>query len=161
MVTHMSDVKHIAAGTGPAYWGPGDQLRFLITGAETNGAFFMGEATVPPGGGPPPHVHQREDESFYVMQGTLTIQVGERTIQAAAGDLVFLPRGIAHSFKNTGTVMAKLLVTITPAGLENYFASVFDPAADDSTTTPPPNPQFLERALTLAPRYGVVLLPPV
>ena len=53
----MSDqnrIKHVPAGKGPTYWGPGDQSRFLITGEETGGAFFMMEVSVPPGGGPPP-----------------------------------------------------------------------------------------------------------
>ena len=120
----------------------------------------MSEAIVPPGGGPPPHIHHREDESFYLMEGTLTIQAGERTVHASAGDLVFLPRRIAHSFRNTGTCKAKLLVTVTPAGLENYFAAVFDPATDDSGNPPQQSPQFIERALALAPKYGLVLLPP-
>jgi len=160
MLTQLGEVKHVAAGTGRTYWGPGDQLRFLLTGADTNGTLFVSEAIVPPGGGPPPHIHQREDESFYVIEGTLTIQIGERIVQGSAGDLVFLPRGIAHSFKNTGRGKAKLLVTVTPAGLENYFAAVFDPAADDSDTPPPMTPQFLERALAEAPKYGLILLPP-
>jgi len=63
----------------------------------------MAEVSVPPGGGPPPHVHHREDESFHVIEGTLTVQVGEKILNASAGDFVYLPRGIGHSFKNTGT----------------------------------------------------------
>lgn len=55
------------AGTGPAVWGPGDLYTFLATGKETNNAFFQFEAVVPPGGGPPPHTHSREDESFYIV----------------------------------------------------------------------------------------------
>ena len=97
-----NQVKHVPAGTGPAYWGPGELMTFLITGEETGGAFFMAEISVAPGGGTPPHIHHREDESFHMLEGTLTIQVGGDTITASAGDFAFLPRGIAHSFKNTG-----------------------------------------------------------
>ena len=98
----QNQVKHVPAGTGAAYWGPGELMTFLITGEETGGAFFLAEISVAPGGGTPPHIHHREDESFHLLEGTLTIQVGGDTITASAGDFAFLPRGIAHSFKNTG-----------------------------------------------------------
>src|SRR3954452_15923189 len=104
--------KYVPAGTGPAYWGPGDQITFLITGAEKGGAFFMAEVSVPPGGGPSLHVHQREEESFHLLEGALTIQVGGKTLNASAGDFVYLPRGIAHCFRNTGNVTAKFLVVV-------------------------------------------------
>ena len=115
---------------------------------------------VPPGGGPMPHIHHREDESFYLLEGTLTVQVGGNTVAASAGDVAFLPRGIAHSFRNTGDVTAKALVLITPAGLENFFAEVFDPAADRSAPPPPASRELIARSLAAAPRYGLVLLPP-
>ena len=155
-----SQVKYVAAGTGPAYWGPGNQMTFIITGKETGGAFFLAEMSVPPGGGPPPHIHHREDESFHLLEGTLTIQVGENTLIASPGDYAFLPRGIAHSFKNTGDVTAKALVLITPAGLENFFAEVFDPAVDRSAPPPPASKELIARSLAAGPRYGLVLLPP-
>ena len=105
-------------------------MTFLATGEETGGAFFLAEIEVAPGGGTPPHIHHREDEAFHMLEGSLTIQVGGNTITASAGDFAFLPRGIAHSFKNTGDGCAKALVLTTPAGLEGFFAEVFDPATD-------------------------------
>lgn len=66
----MSDqnpVKYVPAGTGPLYWGPGDRVTFLVTGAQSGGACFIIEVTVPPGGGPPPHIHHFEEESFYLL----------------------------------------------------------------------------------------------
>ncbi|HVB33686.1 MAG TPA: quercetin 2,3-dioxygenase [Patescibacteria group bacterium] len=158
--SRQNQVKFVPAGTGAAYWGPGNQMTFLITGKETGGAFFLAEMSVPPGGGPPPHIHHREDESFQLLEGTLTIQVGGDTITASPGDFAFLPRGIAHSFRNTGAVTAKALVLITPAGLENFFAEVFDPAADRSAAPPPASRELIARSLAAAPRYGLVLLPP-
>ena len=153
-------VRYVPARTGPAYWGPGNQLTFLITGKETGGAFFLAEMSVQPGGGPPPHIHHREDESFHILEGTLTIQVGGNTITASAGDFAFLPRGIVHSFKNTGDGCAKALVLTTPAGLENYFAEVFEPAADRNSAPPPPSKAMMARAMAAAPRYDLELLPP-
>jgi len=147
--------KYVPAGTGPAYWGPGDQVRFLITGAETGGAFFMAEVLVPPGGGPPLHVHQREEESFHLLEGTLTIQAGGKTLTASSGDFVYLPRGVAHSFRNTGNVDAKFLVVVTPAGLENFFAEAFDPATDRLPGPPLATEALVARLLVAAPRYGL------
>jgi quercetin dioxygenase-like cupin family protein len=156
-----NQAKRIPAGTGAAYWGPGELMTFLLTGEETGGAMFMSEISVAPGGGTPPHIHSREDEAFRLLEGTLTIQVGGNTITASAGDFAFLPRGgIAHSFKNTGNGYAKALVLITPAGLEGFFTEVFEPAAGRSAAPPPASEELIGRALAVAPRYGLELLPP-
>lgn len=156
----QNQVRHVSSGTGPAYWGPGELMTFLITGEETGGAYFMADISVAPGGGTPPHIHHREDESFHLLEGTLTIQVGGNTMTASPGDFVYLPRGIAHSFKNTSDVPAKALVLVAPAGLEGFFAEVFDPAADRSAAPPAPGKELIARALAAAPRYGLELLPP-
>lgn len=153
-------VRHVPAGTGPAYWGPGERMTFLATGEQTGGAFFLAEVEVAPGGGTPPHIHHREDEAFQLLEGSLTIQVGGNTITASAGDFAFLPRGIAHSFKNTGAGSARALVLTTPAGLEGFFAEVFDPATDRVATPPSQSQNLIPRALAAAPKYGLKLLPP-
>lgn len=137
---NQSQVKHVPAGTGPAYCGPGDRITFLITGAETGGAFFMAEVSVAPGGGPPPHVHSREDESFYLQQGTLAVQVGDKALNLSAGDFVLIPRGVVHSVKNVGKATARLLMVATPAGLENFFAETFFPPP-----TSPTSPNLVRR----------------
>src|SRR5689334_13409835 len=114
-------LRYVPAGTGPTYWGPADQITFLITGAETGGAFFMGEVIVAPSGGTRPHIHHREEETFHLLEGTLTIHVGAKTLNATPGDTVHLPRGIVHWFQNMGSVDAKFLMVATPAGLEKFF----------------------------------------
>jgi catechol 2,3-dioxygenase-like lactoylglutathione lyase family enzyme/mannose-6-phosphate isomerase-like protein (cupin superfamily) len=159
-VVEPNQPRYVPAGTGPAYWGPGDQITFLLTGEQTGGAFFMAEVLVPPGGGPPPHIHQREDETFYLQQGTLTVQVGGKTLNASPGDCVYLPRRIAHCFKNTGNVDAKFLIVATPAGLENFFAEAFYPAESLSVAPPPITDAMLDRLLTASARYGLEFVPP-
>src|SRR5215469_9968681 len=159
-VKRRNQVKYVPAETGPAYWGPGDQITFLITGEETDGAFFMAEVLVPPGGGPGPHIHLREDESFHLLQGTLTVQVGGKTIVASPNDFVFLPRGVEHCFKNTGSNDAKFLVLVTPAGLENFFAEAFYPAPDRSAAPPLVTDALLARLVSAAPKYGLEFVPP-
>ncbi len=134
-------------------------MTYLITGAETGGAFFMAEVSVVPGGGPPPHVHSREDESFYVQQGKLVVQLGDQTFHLSAGDFIHMPRGVAHSFKNVGEETARLLTVTTPAGLENYFAEVFFPSSD-AADIPEIGPAVIARAAKSAPKYGLELLVP-
>lgn len=158
--SRQNQIKHVPAGTGPAYWGPGELMTFLITGKESGGALFAAEISVAPGGGTPPHIHRREDESFHLLEGTLTIQVGGDTITASVGDFAFLPRGIAHSFKNTGDSYAKALVLTTPAGLEGFFEEVFEPATDRTAAPPAGSKELIGRALAAGPRYGLELLPP-
>lgn len=152
--------KYVPAETGPSYWSPVDRITFLLTGEETGGAFCMAEVSVAPGGGPPPHIHHREEETFYLQQGTLTIQVGDKTLNASPGDFVCLPRGVAHSFKNTGEVEAKFLFVAAPAGLENFFAEAFDPAGDRTAGLPPMTEAFLAKLLAAAPKYGLEFVPP-
>jgi quercetin dioxygenase-like cupin family protein len=159
-MSNQNQVKHVPAGGGPTFWGPGDRTTFLLTGAETGGAFFLCEAMVPHGGGPPPHVHNREDESFYIQEGTLTIQAGGKTINASAGDFVYLPRGIMHSFQNTGKSKARLLVLATPAGLEKFFEETFDPARDSTSDPPPPSEAMIARFMAAAPKYGLEIMLP-
>ena len=65
----------------------GDVYRFLATGEDTNGKYALWEALVPPGGGPPPHVHSREEEGFYILEGEITVQIGERTGRGDGGDV--------------------------------------------------------------------------
>src|SRR6266699_3588734 len=113
---NQNPVKYVPAGTGPMYWGPGDKVTFLVTGAQSGGACFILEAMAPPGGGPPPHVHHHEEESFYLLEGTLTIQAAGQTFRALPRDFVHIPRGTVHSFSNDGKVDAKALVVVSPAG---------------------------------------------
>jgi quercetin dioxygenase-like cupin family protein len=161
--TRASDenhVKYVPAGTGPAYQSPVDKITFLVTGEQTGGAFFMAEVLVPPGAGTPPHIHRREEESFYMQQGTLTIQVGGKTLMASPGDFVCLPRGVAHCFRNTGDVDAKFLVVVSPAGLEKFFEEAFFPVGNGSVEPPPMTEAFLARVFAAAPKCGLEFVPP-
>ena len=134
-------------------------MKFILTGADTGGAFFLADVLVPPGGGPPPHIHDREDETFYLLQGTMTAQVGDQTVYASEGDCIHLPRGIAHSFRNTGKENLRMLVTATPAGIEKYFEEAFYPAVEGQEP-PPATPELIGRLMAAAARHGQTILPP-
>ena len=152
-----------AAGTGPLYWGPGDRVTFLLTGAESGGACFICEVMAPPGGGPPPHIHNHEEESFYVLQGTLAIQAAGQTFQASPGDFIHIPRGTVHSFRNDGKADAKMLVTVSPAGpvgVEKFFEEAFYPATDRTAAPPLITDELIGRMMAAAARNGLEIVPP-
>jgi quercetin dioxygenase-like cupin family protein len=150
----------LQAGKGPAYWVVGDRYTILAAGEDTGGAFALIHALVPPQSGPPPHIHHREDEAFYVLEGEVTFQADGRTVAAGAGDWITLARGSLHTFKNTGTRPAKMLILVTPSGLEKYFAEVGHPATGDATEPVAPTAADIEKLLAVAPKYGLEVRPP-
>ena len=148
------------AGTAPAVYGPGDIYVMLLTGKESNNALFQFEAIVPEGGGPPPHIHSREDETFYVVSGSLEILMGDKTYTAKAGDFVYIPRGTVHRFKNVGKGMAVQFVTFSPAGVEKFFQEVFPEVKDRKAAPPPITEELIKKLNDTAPKYGMKMLPP-
>jgi quercetin dioxygenase-like cupin family protein len=139
----------------------GDVYRFLATGEDTDGRYALWEALVPPGGGPPPHVHSREVEAFYVLEGEITFQIGTEQLVATAGMFVNMPIGCEHAFKNASDHPARMLIEVVPAGLEQMFFEVGQPVAPGATSAPPPTPEEIETLVAAAVRYGVeIRLPP-
>lgn len=138
----------------------GDVYRFLATGDETNGKYAMFEAMVPPGGGPPPHIHSREEESFYVLEGEITFRVGDEQLVATAGMFANMPFGTPHSFKNESSQPAKMIISVAPAGLEQMFFEFGVELPEGSTTALPPTKQEIDKLLTIAPNYGIEILVP-
>ena len=136
------------------------EILIKATGDDTNGKYALFEALVPPGGGPPPHVHSREEEGFYVLEGEITFTVnGERAV-AAAGTFANMPVGTPHSFKNESTKPARMLISVAPAGLEQMFFEVGVPLPEGATTALPPTKDEIEKLLATAPRYGIEILLP-
>jgi quercetin dioxygenase-like cupin family protein len=138
----------------------GDVYRFLATGEETDGKYATFEAIVPPGSGPPPHIHSREEESFLVLEGEMTFQLGEDRIVAGEGTFLNMPVGSLHCFKNESNRTARLLISVAPAGLEKMFFEVGKPLADAADTAPPPSQADIDKLLEAAPRYGVEIKVP-
>jgi quercetin dioxygenase-like cupin family protein len=153
------DITLTRKGEGPGLAVVGDIYRFLATGADTHDRYSIWEAMVGPGGGPPLHVHSREDEGFYVLEGEMTFRVDDKTIRATAGTFVNLPPGVRHAFKNESATVARMLLLVAPAGLEQMFFETAVPVTDFSAP-PKPTPDEIERLLTAAPRYGVEIFPP-
>jgi quercetin dioxygenase-like cupin family protein len=99
----------------------GDVYRFLATGEDTNSKYTLFEPFVSPGGGPPPHVHSREEEGFFVLEGEITFTIGDKRLVASVGMFANMPVGTPHSFKNESGKPAKMLISVAPAGLEKMF----------------------------------------
>jgi mannose-6-phosphate isomerase-like protein (cupin superfamily) len=150
---------HIAEGEGKRLWVADQLMTFKVSSEDTGGMYAFTDSVVPPQGEAPLHVHHREDEAFWVLEGELEILVGEDTFRASAGSFVHLPKGVRHAYKNVGTGPARFLTLRVPAGLEKFFEEVGKPGTD--LTSPPPfEEEDIEKLLTLAPKYGVDILSP-
>ena len=159
----MSDSKtgfHVVSGTGKAFWGPGDMYTFLVSGEQAGCGFFAMEGLVPAGGGPPPHIHEMEDETLYILEGKCNVQIGEQNLVASPGDFVFLPRGTMHAFRNDGPDTLRLILTFVPAGIERFFEEVLEPVTDRTAAPPPPTKELVERLLAVGPKYGITFVLP-
>ncbi len=122
---------------------------FKLFSADTSGAFALVEHPIEPGAlAAPPHLHHNEDEASYVLEGEITVQIGDRVIPASPGTLVLKPKGIFHTFWNAGTKPARILEIIAPGGFEKYFEEVAELAA---AGVPPDD----SRRLALAQKYNI------
>ncbi len=157
---NKAQVIQLGAGEGPAYSLAGDVLRLLATGRQTGGAYALAELRVAPGGGPPPHIHHREDEAFFVLEGEVTFTLGGNSLVARTGSFVQGPRGIPHTYKNEGNALARMLVLVTPAGFENFVAEAGQLVSSFDSPPPPVTPSVIERLLAVAPKHGIEILPP-
>ena len=153
--THTTtDGYSLRTGEGERLWIVGDTMTLKATGDSTGGSLVLLENLTAPGGGPPPHVHTREDEFFYVVDGTFEIRIGDELHAVGAGGFAFVPRGTVHNFRNTADVPSRILVGFTPAGMEGFFRASGRPATDDGPA-PPVDEDEIARTMAAAPEYGV------
>ena len=138
-------------------WWQGALMTLKAHAGSTGGALGLVEARFPAGFGPPLHVHHREDEALYVLDGELRCRQGDSEFTAGPGELVFGPRELPHAFK-AGPDGARALVVITPAGLERMFLEGGVPAHDPAN--PPAEDYDLQRVVELAAKYGFDVVGP-
>jgi quercetin dioxygenase-like cupin family protein len=148
------DGHSIPAGEGERLWIVGDTMTLKATGESTGGELALLENLTAPGGGPPPHVHTREDEFFYVVDGTFDIRIGDWVHALGPGGFAHVRRGTVHSFRNTADTPSRILVGFTPAGMEGFFRESGRPATDDGPA-PPVDEDEIARTMAAAERYGV------
>jgi mannose-6-phosphate isomerase-like protein (cupin superfamily) len=135
-----------AAGEGQAVWFLQNHMTVKATAEATGGAFGLVESQIAPGASPPLHVHHDEDESFYVLEGELTMVCGDERFEAGPGSFVFLPRGIPHTFVVEGETPARMLTLLTPGGGEGMFvAGGREPEHAGLPPSTPPDIPLLQR----------------
>ena len=112
------------AGEGRAVWVVGDHYTIKAGGEDTGGAFTLIEVRVPPQSGPPPHIHRREDEAFYVLEGSVKLYDGRAWLDAGPGDFVHVPEGGIHAFANESDAPAAMLILFAPGvARERFFTA--------------------------------------
>ncbi|MDP9074049.1 MAG: cupin domain-containing protein [Actinomycetota bacterium] len=142
----------------------GDSIWFFNTlttvkagGEDTHGAFTLMQYLLPPGFGPPPHIHHREDEAFYVLEGEFDVTCGKHSWRATPGSFILLPRGITHSFQTWETSAVKLLQVTSPAQFEHYAAEMGEAAT--SMTLPEPAAPDMAKVLAIGEKYEIEFVP--
>ena len=147
----------VARDEGEARWWFGSLAVIKATAADTGGQMTIIEVTEPPGAEAPLHVHHREDEGFWLLEGDATFEVGGTTIEAHAGDYLFGPRDVPHRF-TAGGAGCRMLFILTPGGFEELVVAMSERAA--SRTLPPPSDEEpdRERIAAIARAYGNELL---
>lgn len=151
--------KALIRGGTRMYRARGGLLTLISPATNTGGAYSLWESMNPPGTGVPPHIQHREDESFYVLEGTYTFWTDEGTRQVGPGEFLLAPRGTPHGFQNEGPGQARMLIMQSPGGIhERYFAEAWEVVDDPSNLPPEPEPDFA-RIKAAAERAGIELLP--
>jgi mannose-6-phosphate isomerase-like protein (cupin superfamily) len=147
-----------AAGEGETTWFQPNRMTVKATAETTGGAFGLLESWVAAGSSPPLHVHHREDESFWVLEGRVLFRCGDTELAAGPGSFVFAPRGVPHTFLVEGDEDAHLLTLLTPGGGERFFVEAG--RAPEGPGLPPAGPPDVPKLKELAPRYGMEILGP-
>src|SRR5688572_17696768 len=142
--------------TGRQYWFFGMLAEIKASAADTGGMYTLVEITAPAGLQAPLHVHYREDEGFYVLEGTVTIQVGEETVELGPGQHAYGPRDVPHQF-TIGPDGARMIWVLVPGSFEDFIEEVSVPA--EAPTVPPPSVVPPENAAEIVLRHGMELLP--
>ena len=112
----------VQPGEGPVLETPtGDEITVKADTRSTNGSLTVLELLVAPGSGPARHVHVREDEVWWVLDGDFRFKSGDTMFRTSTGGMAFGPRGVPHNFQNIGDEPGRLLIISSPSGLERFF----------------------------------------
>jgi mannose-6-phosphate isomerase-like protein (cupin superfamily) len=144
----------------------GSLMTFLAKSSETSGRFALMQFYTKPGNEPPPHIHEREHELYFVLEGSMRFYCEDKILDIRAGEVAFLPRGKAHAFNCTSPVVRTLILVqaigADPVGLDTYFLAMAEPAGDmslprEAITYAADDPK---RAVRIAALHGIRILSP-
>lgn len=142
----------LTPGEGRIVRVPGHPYTLKATREKTRGAYSLVEVSIT-GQGPPQHIHGAEEEAFYVLKGSVNILIGDDIVHATPGSFVLIPRGTVHTFWTAGTSPAKLLVIVSPPGMEDHLAEVIGDQEIDTDA-------FVEKVTAMAPKYQMQIVGP-
>lgn len=142
---------------GPAFWFAGTLVTLKATGEDSDGSFSLVEQLAPRRFGPPLHVHHETDERFAVLEGRATFWVGDETMAAPAGTVVYLPHRVPHSFR-VEAHDTRLYQFAFPPGFEHFFEAVGEPAP--RRELPPPTEPDVDAMAAVAADFGFEILGP-
>jgi quercetin dioxygenase-like cupin family protein len=123
----------------------GDAVDIIVDNETSKGLSTTIHQLVAPGGGPPPHIHTREDETFTPLDSTFEFLYDGKWHPLAAGETIFCPRNNVHTFRNAGSTPARLITFITPGGFENFLEQI-------STLSPATE---MPKVIEIAAKYGI------
>ncbi|MCD2421596.1 cupin domain-containing protein [Niabella pedocola] len=153
----MIETFKATATTDNSRWYMGHLFTWLVTAKQTGGKFSILEATIRKGLEPPAHIHAQESETYYILKGVMRFFVGDKVFKAQAGDCVYLPVNVQHSF-TLETETAKCIILIEPGGLEDFFAEFSIPAPElqlPPMPSEPPAPELIRQFVAALATYGV------
>ncbi len=155
MAAHPSHAPPLPAARQRQYWFFGMLAEIKASAAETGGQYTLVEITAPPGLQTPLHIHYRDVEGFYVLEGSVSIEVGDDTVELGPGQHAYGPRDVPHTF-TIGPDGAKMLWVLAPSGFEDFIEEVSVPA--EQPTVPPASVVPPENAAEIVRRHGMELL---
>lgn len=144
------------AADAKVVWAMGVRVTIRADSKMTGGGYSAFEDFVLPGQGPPLHTHTKEDETMYVIEGELEVVLGDKTYTARPGDFAHMARGVPHRFKNLTDKPARMLLTYSPGGFEQWFLDIGTPVGELAEKPPAVTPTDIEKAIKAAEGYGVV-----
>ena len=150
------------AGSAPATWAMGSLFEQVLSAADSGGVLGMALVTQPPGIATPLHRHTREAEAFFLLDGSMTYRAGDDTFHLCAGDFIWLPEGLPHAFRVTGSTPVRFLGFSSPGGHMALYDEVGIPATerrlpgDDGL----PMGEEISRWNEVGPRYGLQVVGP-
>lgn len=148
---------HLGVGEGDAVWAMGGLFEMKLDVPQTGGVIAVAEVTQPVGVATPLHVHRHEAECFYLLSGSMIYEAGGERFELSAGSLMWLPRGVPHRFRITGTEPARFLAIVVPGDLLNLYREVGTQAAERAIPEHP-DPAEFSRWAEVGPRYGLEVL---
>jgi quercetin dioxygenase-like cupin family protein len=155
--TLMAPVKRAKSISNSVAYGNG-VVSVLLDRQDTGGVLSVMEVVARPGTEPPYHIHEREDETFVLLEGRVSFMVDGEVFELSPGETIFLPRQVPHTFR-IRSESARAILTVTPSGFEDYFRTLGHSVEALAIPQPAPPPAgFFEKIAKTSAQFGVRIM---